>query len=203
MSERKPPIDSERYKAELRDNPRRLHSKGGVVRTPTKVLPSSNRGRERGGQPRLYARHGDTEIMYRRDLPKPHDFTAKSKKGIPGVCKYEVVYKDGVKKFGVYYGNRQTPQLFNTKEKAMRFQAECKKSHGLKGLGKMAKKKAAKKATKKSKKSVASRKARGSHCVFTPKGKLFNCYAQKTSASAVVKGMNKRSPGWAVKSSGR
>jgi hypothetical protein len=72
-----------------------------------------------------------------------------------------------------------------------------------KGKSMAKKKKPAKKATKKAKRSAASRKARGAHCVFTPTGKLFNCYAEKTSAARVVKGMNKRSPGWAVKSSGR
>ncbi len=73
---------------------------------------------------------------------------------------------------------------------------------GKKRVMKKTKRKPAKKATK-SKRSAASRKARGTHCVYTPKGKLFNCYAEKTSAAKVVKGMNKRSPGWAVKSSGR
>jgi hypothetical protein len=71
----------------------------------------------------------------------------------------------------------------------------------------MAKKKTKKSARKKT--SVASRKARGSHCVYTPSGKLFNCFAEKSSAERVVKGMNKgdqkkgRPASWSLRSSGR
>ena len=48
-----------------------------------------------------------------------------------------------------------------------------------------------KKKPKKAKTSIAARKARGPHCVYTPSKKLFNCFAEKTSAAKVVAGMNK------------
>ena len=76
-------------------------------------------------------------------------------------------------------------------------------------------KKKPKKSAKKSMKSVAARKARGPHCVYTPSKKLFNCFAEKTSAANVVKGMNKGykktcskkkitpGEGWTLQSSGR
>jgi hypothetical protein len=121
-----------------------------------------------------------------------------------------MVNAKGQKRWGVFYGNRQKPQLFATKDAATKFQLDCWRKHGFKGLGmaKKTKKKAAKKATK-SKKSVASRKARGANCVYTPSGKLFNCFAEKKSAEAVVKGMNKgcqkrgKPASWTLKVSGR
>ena len=72
-----------------------------------------------------------------------------------------------------------------------------------------------KKKPKKAKTSIAARKARGPHCVYTPSKKLFNCFAEKTSAAKVVAGMNKGykktcskkkitpGEGWTLKSSGR
>lgn len=166
----------------------------------TKVKPST-RGKRRAAQPRKRLPHGETPDVYssRQHVPmKTH--SAKP-------CRMTSVETPRGKRYGVFYGQRTKPQLFKTKDAAEKFQIECWRTHGFKGLS-MAKK-SKKKATKKSKRSVASRKARGAHCVYTPSGKLFNCFAEKTSAERVVKGMNKgcqkkgRPASWSLKSSGR
>ena len=128
-------FDIERHKWILAMNPRRIMNTGkNTPGEPTFLCKKSSRGKLRCSPTPTYIEHGETGVRYRTGMPETYG-TTKSKKGIPGVCKYEVVFKNGVKKFGVYYGHRKEPQLFNTKEKAMRFQAECKKSHGIKGLG--------------------------------------------------------------------
>lgn len=183
----------------MRAYPRRPNQKANVVREGATKLKPSNRGRKRAAQPRKahpYEPEPDIRLF---DIQAKTHVAHGTTKHAP--CKLVVRYAGEKKQWGVYYGKRPKPQMFNSKEAAERFQKECKKAHGIKGLSTMAKSK--KKPSKRKKASVAARKAKGSNCVYTPKGKLFNCFAEKASAQAVVKGMNKRSPGWTIKTSGR
>jgi len=75
----------------------------------------------------------------------------------------------------------------------------------LSGLRRRKKKSTKKSSTKKraTKSRRSSRKAKGNFCVYSPKGKLFNCFEKESSARKVVRGMSKRSKGWKLRKKGR
>lgn len=187
---------------------KRTTKAGNYAREGATKLPASKRGMRRKAQPRRRLPHGEHEGVYSsRQAPAADLHRAKP-------CRMtSVTNHRGEKRWGVFYGQRTKPQLFRSREAAEKFQIECWRAHGgVKGLGRMAKKKPAKKPAKKTKRkkaSAASRKARGAHCVYTPSGKLFNCFAERSSAERVVKGMNKgcqkrgKPASWSLRSSGR